>query len=141
MNNPRITGVECTGGRVNTIAFFGNRQGNNCHLWLAKFLNNLPLRNPVFIKAFVNGTDNLSPDCRPHLFPARYINGSVRGAGSSVITAEQADFTDPPVAADVIQHAIGEQRLVRAVKRAKAEMDNTRAELAAIVLRVLHVLR
>ncbi len=57
------------------------------------------------------------------------------------VAAEQTDFTDPPVAADVIQHAIGEQRLVRAVKRAKAEMDNTRAELAAIVLRVLHVLR
>ncbi len=52
------------------------------------------------------------------------------------VAAEQTDFTDPPVAADVIQHAIGEQRLVRAVKRAKAEMDNTRAELAAIVLRV-----
>ncbi len=27
------------------------------------------------------------------------------------VAAEQTDFTDPPVAADVIQHAIGEQRL------------------------------
>ncbi len=57
------------------------------------------------------------------------------------VAAEQTDFTDPQSPPTLFSTRSVRQRTVRAVKRAKAEMDNTRAELAAIVLRVLHVLR
>lgn len=40
VNNLWIIGVECIGGWVNIIVFFGNCQGNNCYLWFVKFFNN-----------------------------------------------------------------------------------------------------
>ena len=54
------------------------------------------------------------------------------------VAAEQANFADPPVSAAGVQHPIGKQGLMSAMKRPEAEVHNARAQLAAIVLRKLH---
>ena len=57
------------------------------------------------------------------------------------IAAEQADLTNPPVPAAGVKHPIGEERLVRAMKRAETKMHNTRTQLAAVILRELYAFR
>ncbi len=133
--------IQFPGRRIDAIAFFRNGQRDNRYLRLAKFS----------IIAASESSLAFRHSCTAPITMGWLPSGAFFQHGKQMVlfaklahqrvAAEQTDFTDPPVAADVIQHAIGEQRLMRAVKRAKAEMDNTRAELAAIVLRVLHVLR
>ena len=133
--------IQLAGRRIDAIAFFRDGQRDNRHLRLAKFLDNRRQRIEPGVQAFVHCADNNGLITVGAFF--QYGKQVVLFAqlAHQRIAAEQTDFADPPVAADVIQHAIGQQRLVRAMKRAKAEMDNTRAELAAIVLRTLHVFR
>ncbi len=43
------------------------------------------------------------------------------------IAAKQANLTDPPVAAFGVEHPVGQEGLMGAMKGAKAEMDDTGA--------------
>ncbi len=133
--------IQFPGRRIDAVAFFRNGQRDNRYLRLAKFFDNRRQRIEPGVQTFVHRADHNGLVAVGAFFQHGKQMVLFAKLAHQRVAAEQTDFTDPPVAADVIQHAIGEQRLVRTVKRAKAEMDNTRAELAAIVLRVLHVLR
>ncbi len=58
-----------------------------------------------------------------------------------LITAEQADFTDPPVAALGSQHTIGQSRRMSAVTGAKATLTVTGVPLRAIVAWSVYLMR
>ncbi len=54
VNDAFITGIQLAGGRIDAVALFGNGQGDNRHLRLAKLLNNCRQRIQLCVQAFMH---------------------------------------------------------------------------------------
>ena len=139
VNDTGVLQIQFPGGGVDAVAFLSDGERNDSHLRLAKFLNDGGQRIQFRVQAFMHGpNDNGLVALRAFL-----QHGEEMILGPELahqhIAAEEADLTDAPVASFGIQHAIGQQRLMRAVKGTKAEMDDARAQMRAIVARLLNM--
>ena len=92
--------------RIDAVAFFGNGEGDNCHLWFAELLNNGCQRVEFGVKALFYRTDN----------NGLIAFGTFLQHGKQMIlrpelahkdiAAKEANLTNSPVASSGIQYPV-----------------------------------
>ncbi|MNT21343.1 hypothetical protein D3C72_1566790 [compost metagenome] len=92
----------------NAIAFFGNGHRDNRHLWLRQLFQYGANPFQLAVYALMHRTDHDSLITRRAFFQHAVKMVLLAQRPEQIITAEQADFADPPVAALTIQHSIGQ---------------------------------
>ena len=101
-----IVHIQLAGRRIDAIAFFRDGEGDNRNLRFAKFLNNGSQRIEFGVQTFMYRADNNS------LVPLRTFlqHGKEMILRAQLahqhITAEEANFTNTPVASFFIEHPV-----------------------------------
>ena len=106
MDDPGVIQVEFPGRGIDAIAFLCDGERYNRDLRLAKFLNNGGQGVQLCVQAFMDGTD----DNGLISFSPFFQHGEQMILRAQLahqhVAAEEANLTNPPVAAFFIQHPI-----------------------------------
>ncbi len=106
VKDPGVLQIQLTGGGIDAVAFLRDGERYDRHLRFAKLLNYGGQRVQLCIQAFMYGANNNRlMSFSPFLQHGEQMILRAQLAHQHV-AAEQAYFTDPPVAAFFIQHPV-----------------------------------
>ena len=106
VNDPGVVQIQITGGGIDAITFLCDGERHNGDLRFTKFLNDGGQRIQFCVQTFMDGTDdNRLVSLRPFFQHGEEMILCAQLAHQHV-AAEEANLTNTPVAAFLIQHPV-----------------------------------
>ena len=124
--NQRVVEIELAAGRIGAVAFFSDRQGDDCRVRTRHGAQNAVTAVDFRMQCLFHRTDNFQRGAVSAFFRHRVEQLLIFQLfnQNAVVARHQVDFADAPVAVAGFQQMMGIKRLMCAVKCAAAQVND-----------------